>query len=161
MEKSELPPYLSKMGPLISPTFAKKLEAAFSSSRSEDVSQSQASTSFDSSSDVAFSLNSKSFTESPSKISNSLFGAFKSNLFGSLKSDNAETFSGSGINHAILQALICSECGQSFSSSDACKRHKLKHKESEFKHICPFCEKRFYRRDALQSHLRKKHKLMI
>lgn len=55
--------------------------------------------------------------------------------------------------------LLCTICGQTFKSSDACKRHKLKHQESMFKHSCTVCFKKFYRKDALQSHLRNKHKL--
>lgn len=55
--------------------------------------------------------------------------------------------------------LLCTICGQMFKSTDACKRHKLKHQESMFKHSCKVCFKKFYRKDALQSHLRNKHKL--
>lgn len=55
--------------------------------------------------------------------------------------------------------LTCSECGQTFKSTDACKRHKMKHQESMFKHECTVCFKRFYRRDALKSHQRNRHKV--
>lgn len=61
----------------------------------------------------------------------------------------------------LANGLQCEFCGQVFSSVDACKRHKLKHQQSGFKHCCVLCLKKFYRKDALQSHLRKRHKLSI
>jgi uncharacterized Zn-finger protein len=60
-----------------------------------------------------------------------------------------------------LDERQCGVCSQLFSSVDACKRHKMKHEASGFKHCCMLCLKKFYRKDALQSHLRKRHKMPI
>ena len=62
-------------------------------------------------------------------------------------------------HRGVFDDLLCTVCGQTFKSTDACKRHKLKHQESMFKYSCIVCFKKFYRKDALQSHLRNKHKL--
>lgn len=67
----------------------------------------------------------------------------------------------SGLVYYVSEERQCGVCGQKFSSMDACKRHKQKHEASGFKHCCILCLKKFYRRDALQSHLRKRHKLSI
>lgn len=56
--------------------------------------------------------------------------------------------------------FACDVCGQVFSDLNGCRRHKRMHQDySQFRHKCPICSKKFYRKDALSSHLRHGHKL--
>lgn len=56
--------------------------------------------------------------------------------------------------------LVCDVCCMVFSDISVCRRHRRMHLDySQFSHECHLCSRKFYRKDALSSHLRNGHKL--
>lgn len=52
----------------------------------------------------------------------------------------------------------CIVCGMTFFSHSSCARHKWTHQDrSRFRHACPHCPKKFYRKDYLTKHVRAIH----
>ena len=52
----------------------------------------------------------------------------------------------------------CIVCGMTFFSHSSCARHKWTHQDrSRFRHECPHCPKKFYRKDYLTKHVRAIH----
>ena len=55
-------------------------------------------------------------------------------------------------------AIICDQCGKSFSKKSRLDDHVLTHRDKKSKDfVCPLCDQRFSRQRTLNRHLQKKH----
>ncbi|XP_070762199.1 zinc finger and BTB domain-containing protein 16-A-like [Enoplosus armatus] len=55
--------------------------------------------------------------------------------------------------HAPAEALVCDQCGATFSSEDALEAHRQTHTGTDMAVFCLLCAKRFQTQKALQQHM--------